>query len=322
MPLARNACWFALALLLLVLTIEVVATRAEDQAPAAAKSQAAVAKEASTEPATGNSPDAQGGHDAPDDSSAKGAQEAPGEAGSLLTDDYELILPAFGRDRGCRCRDGGADQRGCRCGRQPVAADLEIDFQFSPLDAVPYLYRLFKSSAGMRGTSHARAPTGHKMLVSGEAAEAILDIKSRTGASALAGTVFDEPAELPDAPEVDSALPGRANSRDIFIDLIRALEEEQQAPPSVETAEAPKKPRRDHRRALFLSAVGSRERIDALRKAGRMLEEAADVLEQQNEFGHADEIRDMADRVRHTSRERLREGEESESFSYFGGFQR
>jgi hypothetical protein len=124
-------------------------------------------------------------------------------------------------------------------------------------------------------------------LQPGEPAQVILELRERLGASALEGSEF---TVKPDA----------------LAKLIRALDREAQqeepAPPAYyptpeETLPAPPAE----------NAADHQAEISALRLAGRQLEEAADVLEQQNLFERADELREQADRLRRDARAYLQE---------------
>ena len=123
-------------------------------------------------------------------------------------------------------------------------------------------------------------------LLPGEPAQVILELRERLGASALEGSEFKV---KPDA----------------LAKLIRALDREAQqaeqqaseSPPPVEPPTVPEpQSTADHEAA-----------ISALRLASRQLDEAADVLEQQNLFERADELRVQADRLRHDARALLPE---------------
>lgn len=122
---------------------------------------------------------------------------------------------------------------------------------------------------------------GEAKLLPGEPAQVILELRERLGNSALEGSEF---TVKPDA----------------LAKLIRALDREAQqeepAPPVDPTPEEslPAPPAED--------AADHQAEISALRLASRQLEEAADVLEQQNLFERADELREQADQLRRDAR--------------------
>lgn len=133
---------------------------------------------------------------------------------------------------------------------------------------------------------------GEAKLLPGEPAQVILELRERLGNSALEGTEF---RVKPDA----------------LAKLIRALDREAQqeelAPPIYATPDEPlpAPPVED--------AADHQAEISALRLASRQLEEAADVLEQQNLFERADELREQADRLRRDARAYLQEKGASQS---------
>lgn len=130
------------------------------------------------------------------------------------------------------------------------------------------------------------ADKGDAKLLPGEPAQVILELRERLGNSALEGSEF---TVKPDA----------------LAKLIRALDREAQqeepAPPAYPTPEetVPAPPAEN--------AADHLAEISALRLASRQLEEAADVLEQQNLFERADELREQADRLRRDARAYLQD---------------
>lgn len=130
------------------------------------------------------------------------------------------------------------------------------------------------------------ADKGDAKLLPGEPAQVILELRERLGGSALEGSEF---TVKPDA----------------LAKLIRALDREAQqeepAPPAYSTPEdtVPAPPAEN--------AADHQAEISALRLASRQLEEAADVLEQQNLFERADELREQADRLRRDARAYLQD---------------
>jgi hypothetical protein len=113
----------------------------------------------------------------------------------------------------------------------------------------------------------------------------ILELRERLGNSALEGSEF---TVKPDA----------------LAKLIRALDresqQEEQAPPVYSA------PEETFRQPPMEEVADHQSEISALRLASRQLEEAADVLEQQNLFERADELREQADRLRSDARAYLR----------------
>ena len=122
---------------------------------------------------------------------------------------------------------------------------------------------------------------GEAKLLPGEPAQVILELRERLGNSALEGSEF---TVKPDA----------------LAKLIRALDREaQQEEPALPAEPAPEE---SLPAELEESAADHQAEISALRLAGRQLEEAADVLEQQNLFERADELREQADQLRRDAR--------------------
>lgn len=121
-------------------------------------------------------------------------------------------------------------------------------------------------------------------LRAGEPAQVILDTQQRLGKSVLDGTEF-------------------SGSPEVLIEWIRALDEEscrrQAMPEESSPAEVEAVPEKD-------PASTAHSQVDALRKASRSLQEAAELLEEQNLFEAADSIRGLADGLRRQSRRKIK----------------
>ncbi len=121
-------------------------------------------------------------------------------------------------------------------------------------------------------------------LQPGEPAEVILELREKLGNSALKGSEFTVKPEA-------------------FAKWVRALDRElseqesQRADASEQVMPAPVEPSLDADEAT----------ISALRAASRQLDDAAELLEQQNLFERADELREQADRLRRDARAYLKE---------------
>jgi hypothetical protein len=117
----------------------------------------------------------------------------------------------------------------------------------------------------------------------GEPAQVILDTQKRLGKSVTDGTEF-------------------GGSPDLLIQWIRTLDEEnrrRQLALEVETSDEPLEASPGD------GPITPRSQVDALRLACRQLQEAADVLEDQNLFESADSIRGFADVLRRQSRQKV-----------------
>lgn len=120
-------------------------------------------------------------------------------------------------------------------------------------------------------------------LRAGEPAQVILDTQKRLGKSVTDGTEF-------------------GGSPELLIQWIRILDEEnrrRQLAMEEADREEPLVPLGDD-----LSAKPHAQ-VEALRQASRQLQEAADLLEEQNLFEAADSLRGFADVLRHQSRHKL-----------------
>lgn len=172
------------------------------------------------------------------------------------------------------------------CGRAgPTADDCEAPGDgdgVSLLRKTPLFQRLL---ARRHVQSEASSPEGKKpeSLRPGEPAQVILDLKRRLGNDVYDGTEF-------------------GGSPEAMIDWIRTLDEEdrrQLANPSA--IKTPGNIVADSPPSDGASAI----EIDALRQAARKLGEAADLLEEQNLFDSADEVRSAADALRLRARQRI-----------------
>lgn len=176
------------------------------------------------------------------------------------------------------------------CGRAcPTADDQEVpddDDGVSLLRKTPLFQRLL---ARRHVHGEATPPDGKKpeSLRPGEPAQVILDLKRRLGNDVYDGTEF-------------------GGSPEAMIDWIRTLDEEdrrQLANPAATETEG------DAAAAPPLRTDGAAAmEIDALRQAARKLGEAADLLEEQNLFDSADDVRSAADALRRGARERVASG--------------
>jgi transposase-like protein len=120
-------------------------------------------------------------------------------------------------------------------------------------------------------------------LRAGEPAQIILDTQRRLGKSVLDGTEF-------------------GGSPELLIQWIRALDEENRRQQAMleEVSRADVDEVEED-----LSDVSGQAQVEALRNACRQLQEAADVLEEQNLFESADSIREIAELLREQSREKV-----------------
>lgn len=121
-------------------------------------------------------------------------------------------------------------------------------------------------------------------LRTGEPAQVILETKKRLGKSVLEGTEF-------------------GGSPDLLIHWIRLLDEEHQRAAALDEAlraEPIATPDADQ-------PVSARSQVGALREASRRLQDAADLLEDQNLFDPADSLRQLADEVRRQARQKVPE---------------
>ena len=127
---------------------------------------------------------------------------------------------------------------------------------------------------------------GEAKLTPGEPAQVIMELRERLGTSALEGSEF---TVKPDA----------------LAKLIRALDREAQQEEQDSFDRAPLLEPLPS--ALAEPAENHDAAISALRMASRQLDEAADVLEEQNLFERADQLRGQADQLRRDARTFLQE---------------
>ena len=133
--------------------------------------------------------------------------------------------------------------------------------------------------------------TSPSALRTGEPAQIILDTQKRLGNSVLDGTEF-------------------GGSPELLIQWIRALDEENRRRQATQQA------RQFESIPVTVPEelpVTSHSQVSALREACRQLQEAAELLEEQNLFESADSLRAAADNLRQQARERIDETKESPS---------
>ncbi|HQU42345.1 MAG TPA: hypothetical protein PK867_06010 [Pirellulales bacterium] len=127
-------------------------------------------------------------------------------------------------------------------------------------------------------------------LRAGEPAQVILDTQKRLGKSVLEGTEF-------------------SGSPELLVQWIRALDEENRRRQAAQPAASPY----DSIEVALEEdlPVTAHSQVVALREACRQLQQAADVLEEQNLFESADALRTAADGLRRQSREKVGESEQA-----------
>lgn len=156
-------------------------------------------------------------------------------------------------------------------------------------------------------------------LKPGEPALEILEVARRLGPGPLHGTIFDdEPATVGHAESGlmgSLRMPCHSESLARAIQALEARERAQQYDsPNIEAAfEDSAEPESIHAPESFdraepadpqASSLGATTaRIEALRQAGKMLEKAANLLEEQNLYERADELRGQAQFLRQDARE-------------------
>ena len=128
-------------------------------------------------------------------------------------------------------------------------------------------------------------------LRAGEPAQIILDTQKRLGNSVLDGTEF-------------------GGSPELLIQWIRALDDENRRRQATQPARQFESMQVTVQEEL---PVTSHSQVSALREACRQLQEAAELLEEQNLFESADSLRAAADNLRQQARERIDETKESPS---------
>jgi hypothetical protein len=181
------------------------------------------------------------------------------------------------------------------CGaRHATNADATTDVEeadanesIEPRALAHYLKELLTRNVAHERPAKRKLTTKQK-LRPGEPAQVILELKERLGDGALEGTEF-------------------ADSPDVLVQVIRALEAEQQEQFDDEaaTADAP------HRRVQAAATADAPQpkrlaaneaAIEALRATGRELDLAADALEEHELYERADQLRTLADELRRDSR--------------------
>lgn len=188
------------------------------------------------------------------------------------------------------CGDGACPLCGRAC---PTADDQEApdgnDEGVRLLRKTPLFQRLL-AQRHVRG--EASSPDGKKpeRLRPGEPAQVILDLKRRLGNDVYDGTEF-------------------GGSPEAMIEWIRTLDEENRRQPT--NPDATEQHGDAAATPLPPSDGASAIEIDALRQAARKLGESADLLEEQNLFDSADEVRSAADALRRKARERVHAAEPS-----------
>ena len=176
--------------------------------------------------------------------------------------------------------------RACRAESDPETAEDEADT--SLLQKTPFFQRLLAS--GRAGGEPRQARGAAEGLRPGEPAQVILDLKRRLGRAVYDDTEFGGPPEA-------------------MIDWIRTLDEESRREPLVDAGELS-----DNRLATDQPDVhpdATAAEIGVLRQAARKLSEVADLLEEQNLFDSADEVRAAADALRCEARERVQRSDAS-----------
>jgi hypothetical protein len=125
-------------------------------------------------------------------------------------------------------------------------------------------------------------------LQPGEPAQVILELREKLGASAVRGTEFTVEPKA-------------------FARWVRALDREHPPEAPEVAVEVPQTTYPQYVEENAAAANVDEATISALRGASRQLDDAAELLEQQNLFERADELRDQADRLRRDARAYLKE---------------
>ncbi|HEV3024053.1 MAG TPA: hypothetical protein VGX76_16370 [Pirellulales bacterium] len=174
--------------------------------------------------------------------------------------------------------------------------DTEATDTIEPKALANYLKELLTRNVTQERPARHKLKTKEK-LRPGEPAQVILELKERLGDGALEGTEF-------------------ADSPDVLVKVIRALEAEQreQADSEAETADLPwsrfsrgTAPRHSEPEAADAPqprhlAAANEAAIGTLRAASRDLDLAAEALEEQELYRRADQLRALADELRRDSR--------------------
>lgn len=188
----------------------------------------------------------------------------------------------------------GGEESACPLCGQTCGADESdanrCDAGGSLLGKAPFLQRFLVSAHADHGDSKSEAQRESADLRPGEPAQVILDLKRRLGSDVFEGTQF-------------------GGSTKALVDWIRALDEQdRRQPPGADAGEPASDPSIT---ASSPQTAGAATEIDALRKAARKLGETADLLEEQNLFDPADEVRLVADELRLRARERIQASQAS-----------
>lgn len=186
------------------------------------------------------------------------------------------------------CGDAACPLCGRACPTEDDQVAPDSDAGVSLLRKAPLFQRLL-ARRHVRG--EATPPDGKKpeSLRPGEPAQVILDLKRRLGNDVYDGTEF-------------------GGSPEAMIEWIRTLDEEDRR--QLANAAATERPGNIVADSPPTDGASAIE-IDALRQAARKLGEAADLLEEQNLFDSADEVRSAADALRCRARERVHTAEPS-----------
>lgn len=156
-------------------------------------------------------------------------------------------------------------------------------------------------------------------LKPGEPALEILEVARRLGPGPLHGTIFDDesateghaesglvgnlrmPCHSESLARAIQALEARERAQQYDSPNIEAAFEDSVEPESIHVPETFDRAERVDPQASSLGATTAR--IEALRQAGKMLEKAANLLEEQNLYERADELRGQAQFLREDARE-------------------
>jgi hypothetical protein len=160
---------------------------------------------------------------------------------------------------------------------------------------------------------------GSLQLQPGEPALEILEVARRLGPGPLHGTIFDDESTTEGVPTAGikecfrsqrsgeslaraiQSLEARERAQQDDSPNIEAAFEDSVEPESIHAPETFDRAERVDPQASSLGATTAR--IEALRQAGKMLEKAANLLEEQNLYERADELRSQAQFLRQDARE-------------------
>ena len=184
------------------------------------------------------------------------------------------------------------------CGQSHAGHDVD-EAEESAAKPATRLRRMFNENRVDGGDDAVQQKPG-TALRAGEPAQVILDTQNRLGKSVLDGTEF-------------------GGSPETLIQWIRALDEEnrrrqavlEEASPLEAEVVAEQTPDGERRVVTQIKArttkeaVTAQSQIESLRAACRNLQEAADLLEEQNLFESADSVREIAGVLREESRQKV-----------------